>query len=143
MIFQAHAPSALPGARDISVSLVVCLDSPVRFLQQFCSYSARSLLLLQWRFGGHNVLVSPRPAASLRIVFFFVPYRNSPYKRAVREHNTITWWNLERAVFAIISSMMLPAHIIFASSQQYPLGVSRCCCPPVTIKDVLRLPPHN
>ena len=31
---------------------------------------ALCLLLLQWRFGGHNVLVSPYLAAPLLIVFF-------------------------------------------------------------------------
>ena len=117
VIFQSHAPSARTGAQDISISLVVCLDSPVRFLQ-LCSYFALCLLLLQWRFGGHNVLVSPRPAV-LYERCFFVP--NGPYKRTVPEHNTITCWNLKRAAFAIISSIMLPAHIVFASSKQYRL----------------------
>ena len=64
-----------------------------------------------------------------RVLFIL---RNGPYKRAVREHNTMTRWNLEGAAFAIIPSIVLPAHVVFGLSHQYRLGVSRCCCPPVT-----------
>ena len=123
VVYQYHEPSAWPGARNISISLVVCLDLPVRFVQQFCSYFALCLLLLRWGFRGHNVLVSLHSAASLQIAFLFL--RNSPYKRKVQEHNIITWWNSEGVAFAISSSVMLPAHIVFASSQQYRLGVLR------------------
>ena len=70
--FISNVNNTLPDpARDIPISRAVRLDSPVRFLQRLWSYV--SLCLLQRRFGGHNVLVSPRPAASLRIVNFFPP----------------------------------------------------------------------